>query len=212
MSQIDNQKTRSYPKTKDHRKSAMIFSFVGALLVLSAIGYQFSQKEQAPQSQQQQSANISEKLHMNASRPTRLVIGKLNIDAPFVELGLQSNGKIQVPEGGSEVGWYKYGPTPGEIGPSVVVGHLNTINGAAVFYDLNKLETGDKFEIEREDGKTAKFEVISKEVVPQDNFPTEKIYGPTNFAAIRLITCHGTYQRDKGHYSDDLVVYGKLIE
>lgn len=93
-----------------------------------------------------------------------------------------------------------------------MVGHLDTVNGAAVFYRLRELVAGDTIEITRQDGKTAVFKVIGTEKYPQDDFATDKVYGAIDYAGLRLITCQGTYLRAKGHYSDNLVVYASLAE
>jgi sortase (surface protein transpeptidase) len=93
----------------------------------------------------------------------------------------------------------------------VIVGHLDSIRGAAIFYDLKQIKTGDEVRVERDDGSAAVFKVDSLEMYSQDNFPTEKVYGPINFAGLRLITCAGTFSRLKGHYSDNLVVYASLV-
>lgn len=146
------------------------------------------------------------------SNPTRLRIPKLSIDTWFVPLGLDAGGEIEVPSGYQEVGWYTYGPTPGEIGPSVVLGHVDSYEGAGVFMYLGGLEPGDEFFVDREDGTTAVFRVLALERYDRSAFPNRDVYGDLTYAGIRLITCSGTYDRELGLYSRVLVVYGALVD
>lgn len=150
---------------------------------------------------------------MERSSPLRLRIPKLFVDAAFEEpLGLKDNKEIEVPEEYDTVGWYKYGPTPGSLGPAVVLGHVDSREGAAVFYTLGLLEPGDSVFIDREDGTTAEFIVESKERVNQSEFPTERVYGNLDHAGLRLITCTGNYDHGELRYDKNLIVYLKLRE
>jgi len=149
---------------------------------------------------------------LNESNPVRLKIPALNIDTTFVELGIQGNDEIEIPKGYNEVGWYKHGPTPGELGPAVVLGHVDSYSGPAVFFYLGRLDPGDTIWIEREDGTTAIFRVDKLERYPQSNFPTSLVYGDINHAGLRLITCSGSYDREQQRYDSNLIVYASLIE
>lgn len=120
---------------------------------------------------------------------------------------------MEVPDKPDVVGWYKLSPTPGELGPSVMVGHLDWYNNQkGVFYNLNKLEIGDEVRIQREDGTVAVFRVSGKEAYDQNNFQGDKVYGAINHAGLRLITCMGDFLRSEGHYSENLVVYADLVD
>ncbi len=146
--------------------------------------------------------------HLEESLPVRLRIPTINIDAQFTDpLGLAESGEVEVPKRYEEVGWYKYGPTPGELGPAVVLGHVDSVTGPAVFYSLGQLTLGDEIEIERADGSTAVFEVTALERYSQDNFPTQLVYGDIDHAGLRLVTCTGTFDRGVQRYSHNLVVY-----
>lgn len=146
-----------------------------------------------------------------ASEPVRLRIPSLSIDAAFeTPLGLNDDGSVGVPVAFDTVGWYKYGPTPGELGPAVILGHVDSYKGAAVFYHLGQLKEGDTVEVERADGSTAVFEVTGYERVAQSEFPMDRVYGNIPYSGIRLITCSGTYNRETHRYDRNLIVYGKL--
>lgn len=146
------------------------------------------------------------------SQPLTLKIPKLDLETNIVNLGLNQDQTVEVPKGYTEVGWYKNGPTPGELGPAVILGHVDSVDGPAVFYRLGKLEAGDRVEVVREDGTTATFEVTELGRYPQDEFPTQLVYGDVPYAGIRLITCTGVFDRKTQRYSHNLVVYGKLVE
>lgn len=147
------------------------------------------------------------------SIPTRLQIPKIGVDTQLSQVGLQPNGQMQMPWDIETASWYKYSPTPGELGPSVIVGHLdgaNYANMAGVFYRLHELSPGDQFMVTRADGTVATFKVLYLKQVSQNNFPTKEIYGNINYAGIRLITCGGTFDSSTGHYNQNTVVYGAL--
>jgi LPXTG-site transpeptidase (sortase) family protein len=145
------------------------------------------------------------------SEPVRLVIPKINLDTTFVApLGLNPDKTVSVPDSYTEVGWYTYGATPGEIGPAVILGHVDSYEGAAVFYHLGQLEEGDEVVVTRADGTVVTFVVESKERVPQSDFPTEKVYGKVAYAGLRLVTCTGVFNKGKQEYSHNLIVYARL--
>ncbi len=145
--------------------------------------------------------------------PTRLRIPKLSIDTTFEEpLALAPDGTIGVPDSFDKVGWYKLGAAPGEIGTASILGHVDSYQGAAVFYSLGQLAPGDRIFIERQDGVEAEFEVLSYERYRQDEFPTEKVYTMTPYPSLRLITCSGTYVKGKARYTHNLVVYARLVK
>lgn len=143
--------------------------------------------------------------------PVQIRIPKINVAAPFEEpLGVTQTREIEVPEEYETVGYYKYGPTPGELGPAVVLGHVDSVDGPAVFFSLGQLEVGDEIEIDREDGSTAVFEVTKMERHLQSGFPTELVYGNIDHAGLRLITCSGSFDKGIQRYSHNLIVFAKL--
>lgn len=143
--------------------------------------------------------------------PVKVKIPAIGVDALVVHLGLNNDGTLEVPKQDDEVGWYVGSPKPGVVGPAIMVGHLDSARGPAVFENLIKLESNDTIEINRADGSIVIFQVTDKQIFSQDDFPSEKVYGNLEYSGLRLITCTGTYSRLKGHYSDNLVVYAKLI-
>lgn len=150
---------------------------------------------------------------LSSAEPVQLRIPKLSIDTTFEEpLGLNTDGTIEVPHTYEKVGWYERGVTPGEVGTAVILGHVDSYKGAAVFYSLGQLIRGDRAYVLRTDGSEAVFEIEYLERYPQSKFPTEKIYGNTSYPSIRLITCSGIYKKGEQRYTHTLVVYGRLVE
>lgn len=146
------------------------------------------------------------------ANPLRLRIPDIDVDAAFeAPLGLQQNGEIGIPEGYETVGYYQYGPTPGELGPAVVLGHVDSYEGPAVLFRLGQLEVGDEIMIDREDGTTATFAVTALERHEQSGFPTAKVYSDLDHAGLRLITCTGVYDHGSLRYSHNLIVFAELV-
>ncbi|MFF8774566.1 class F sortase [Kitasatospora sp. NPDC015120] len=146
-----------------------------------------------------------------ASPPTRLLVPAAGVDAPVTGLGLNADGTVEVPaaDRAGEVGWYRNGPTPGETGPAVLIGHYDTAHGPAVFRGLPKLRAGDRIQVRREDGSTVDFRVRELVQAAKDAFPTELVYGNTAAPALRLITCGGRIGTD-GHWTDNIIVLADL--
>ena len=148
---------------------------------------------------------------LTKSEPALLRIPKIDLTTTFeAPLGVDDEGALEVPKGYDKVGWYKYGPTPGERGPAVILGHIDSYKGPAVFYNLRKLDVGDEVYVDREDGTTATFVIEKSVTYPQSSFPTEDVYGNIPYAGLRLITCAGIYDKGTKRFSHNLVVYAKL--
>ncbi|WP_035763315.1 sortase [Arthrobacter sp. H20] len=141
-----------------------------------------------------------------------LRIPSINVDAPLETLSIDDTGTLLPPVDWDAAGWYDRSPLPGERGPSVIAGHLTAPDGPAVFVELGKLVPGDRVEVDQSDGSTAVFEVnrtISAERT--GSFPTEEIYGPTPDAQLRLITCDGEYDPERGHWTRNMVVFATIV-
>lgn len=145
------------------------------------------------------------------SAPRVLRIPKIGMKRSLVEVGLKKNGSLEVPDSYSIGGWYSGAPTPGELGPAVLVGHVDSPKGYTIFWQLNKLQPGDKIEVDRADGSTAVFKVDEIRRYPQNNFPGQEVYGNISYAGIRVITCGGVFNHKTQHYSENTVVYGSLV-
>ncbi|MYR28384.1 MULTISPECIES: class F sortase [unclassified Streptomyces] len=146
-----------------------------------------------------------------AARPTRLTIPSLKVSTSLERLRLDEHKALTPPRDPDEAGWYAQGAAPGARGPAVIAGHV-TWNGAkAVFFDLARLRPGARVEVRRSDGTTAVFRVTRLTQYAKDRFPSLEVYGNTPGAELRLITCGGKYSGSAHHYSDNVVVYAKLL-
>ncbi|GII79789.1 hypothetical protein Sru01_47710 [Sphaerisporangium rufum] len=149
---------------------------------------------------------------MQPSTPTRLVIPKIGVNSPIKPVGTDKQGAIQTPPANNPnlVGWYRYGPTAGQSGPAVMLGHKDTTSRSAVFTRLHELQNGDTIEVRRLDGTVAIFTVGGIEQAAKQTFPSDRVYGNAEAAELRLITCGGTYNRSTGHYVDNVIVYARM--
>jgi hypothetical protein len=142
-----------------------------------------------------------------AADPVRLYVEAIGVDAPIIPLGLDGSGALEVPDATDETGWWTGGPEPGEQGPAVVAGHVDSRQGPAVFYRLAELQPGDVIDVIRADGTQLRFTVQRTEQHAKDAFPTDTVYAPTAGAELRLITCGGAFDRSSGHYLDNVIVF-----
>ena len=154
-------------------------------------------------------------LVLPASAPVAISIPAIGVSSRLQSLGQNADGSMQVPARGSprynQAGWYRYSPTPGSRGPAVIVGHLDSVNGPSVFFRLGSLHPHDTVLVRRADGSVAVFAVDQVRRYPKSNFPTQLVYGNTNYAALRLITCGGSIDPVTGHYRDNIVVLASLV-
>jgi len=145
------------------------------------------------------------------AEPKRIVIPAIEVDATIVNVGVQDDGFMEVPDFGYAA-WFSPGPAPGDFGPAVVVAHVDSKKGPDVFYRLRELEQGDLVLISDENGDTATFAVEWSEMVLKTELPTDRIWNDTPEPVIRLITCGGEFDRASGHYRSNFIVYGYLVE
>lgn len=143
--------------------------------------------------------------------PTAVRIPGIEVDAPVDALGVDAQNALQVPTDPARVGWWSGGAKPGEDDPSVLVGHLDSSTGPAVFFQLERLVPGDVIEVDRADGSTAQFMIERLESHPKTQFPTTAVYGSTEGSTLRLITCFGAFDDVARSYENNLVVYANLM-
>ena len=142
-----------------------------------------------------------------AHEPGALAIPELGVESPLLRLDKRPDGRMQVPGDFSLAGWYVRGPAPGQTGPAVIAGHLDSRRGPAVFARLGELAEGDEILVRRGDGHVVRFTVSRVASYPKDAFPTEEVYGNTEGPELRLITCDGDFDRRSRSYAENLVVY-----
>lgn len=149
------------------------------------------------------------------SDPVTIDIPAIGVQSTLQYLGVDKEGALEVPAPGpryDDAAWYKYSPTPGAIGPAVISGHVDSDkDGPSVFFRLGDLRPGDKVMVSRADGLIAEFRVDGLQLYPKDEFPTEAVYGDSDHAALRLVTCGGPFDKATGHYVDNVVVFATLV-
>jgi hypothetical protein len=143
--------------------------------------------------------------------PVRLQIPAIAVSTPLVRLGRLPDGSIEVPKDWDTAGWYDRGPRPGQPGPAVILGHVDSRTGPAVFFRLRALRPEDIVRVGLADGRILVFRVQRVERYPKDHFPTEAVYFPTLNRELRLITCGGEFDYARGSYRDNIVVYATLV-
>ncbi|MFI8576155.1 class F sortase [Rossellomorea aquimaris] len=142
--------------------------------------------------------------------PTTIEIPAIDLSAPVEAVGLKENGEMAVTESFEKTGWYEGGYKPGEPGNAVIGGHVDSRNGPAIFYNLNKLTKGDEIIIESKEGEKRIFIVTDMKEYPWDDAPLQSIFGYSHASTLNLITCTGDFDRSSRNYSKRLVVYTEL--
>lgn len=148
-----------------------------------------------------------------ASEPTRVRLDGRSIDGEVFPISLADDGTLPAPSGArkDDAAWYDGSPTPGQPGPSVIEGHVTYGGEPSVFFELGAVQKGDRVTVDREDGRTATFEVYDVARFPKDAFPTEDVYGNTAGPELRLITCGGSVDSD-GRHADNVIVFARLVD
>lgn len=144
--------------------------------------------------------------------PARVRVPVAGIDVGTERLRLDDRGRLRAPRAWQRAGWWAAGPAPGDVGPAVLAGHVDSPTGPAAFTGLGAVRPGDLVVVERVDGSTVRFAVDRSAVVAKDDFPTAAVYGPTPDRQLRLVTCDGPYLSDAGGYQANLVVWASAVE
>ena len=199
---------------------ARLAGFVAVVLIVGgagAIGMAALTQHHAPQPGQSAAGATAVNAHgprLPRSEPVAVSIPAIGVQSSLLHLGLNADGTIQVPSVYNrpmEAAWYKYSVTPGQIGSSVIEGHVDTLHGPAVFYRLGAVRPGNTVDVTLADGVTAVFRVTGVREYPKVDFPTKTIYGSTDHAALHLITCGGAFDFSTGHYVSSTVVFASLV-
>ncbi len=165
---------------------------------------------QTPVRVQTISATMYRSTFAKRSVPLQITIPSIAVNSKIMQLGLEKDGSLAVPPDGSLAGWYKGSPTPGEIGPSVIAGHVDWKGKIGVFFRLRSVKVGAIVKIRRADGFTQTFKVERIRSFAKKNFPSHQVYGNIAYAGLRLITC-GDFNFQLHKYMNDIVVYAKMI-
>jgi sortase (surface protein transpeptidase) len=152
----------------------------------------------------------SPRTHPTVAPPARLQIPAIDVDTRLERLGLDKHGEVEAPAKWQEAGWYTGSVRPGQAGPAVILGHVDSTSGPAVFYRLARLRPGDAVTVTRTDGSTVAFHVSGQQQVAKSQFPTDLVYAPTLEPSLHLVTCAGSFDRKSRHYRDNIIVSAVL--
>ncbi|RCW77281.1 class F sortase [Saliterribacillus persicus] len=144
--------------------------------------------------------------------PTRIAIPRIQLDAPVVPTGLNEEAQMEVPDNGEEVAWFEPGAKPGEVGNTVLAGHVDDYTGPAVFFYLKDLVAGDKIEITGEDGKVFVYVVKKTQSYLTDEAPVNEVFGESNGQHLNVVSCTGLYNKELATHEERLVIYTELAE
>lgn len=148
------------------------------------------------------------------AEPVAVRLPGIDVASKLHPLGLNEDGTLEVPSGElyDQAAWYEGSPTPGEVGPSVIEGHVTSQGSIpSVFFDLGAVTPGDLIEVDREDGSTVTFEVYATDSFPKDDFPKVAVYGNTEVPELRVITCGGEYDPEARAHVDNIVVFARMV-
>jgi LPXTG-site transpeptidase (sortase) family protein len=145
------------------------------------------------------------------SRPLTLIIPSLKINTVVGILGLQPDHQVMVPTNTRIVGWYDDGPTPGEVGSAVILGHVDSFEGPGTFFYLKNLKAGDSITVRLADGVITHFAVTQVVEYSKTAFPDKLVYGSHGTQSLQLVTCGGTFDHETGHYESNIVVFSRLV-
>jgi sortase (surface protein transpeptidase) len=143
--------------------------------------------------------------------PVSLRVPAIAVSVPLSTLGLNPDGTVQVPGNDTEPGWFRLGPSPGQIGSAVILGHVDSHQGPGVFFGLRTLHPGDQVEVTLADGAVATFAVTAVVQYAKDQFPARQVYASQGRSELQLVTCGGTFDTRTGHYLSNLVVYTSFV-
>ncbi|WP_199433937.1 class F sortase [Qaidamihabitans albus] len=145
-------------------------------------------------------------------RPTEVSIPKLDATSSLITVAVNKDGELAVPSADDpmQAAWYRLSPVPGEVGPAILLGHVDGGGRPGIFHKLHELVPGDEILVERSDDERLRFVVDRSEQVPKDEFPAEAVYGNTDQPQLRLITCGGVFDQAEHSYEDNVIVYANL--
>jgi len=143
--------------------------------------------------------------------PVFLRIPAIGVAVSLSTLGLNPDGTVQVPTDFQQPGWYRLGPSPGQVGSAVILGHVDSYQGPAVFFRLRSLRAGDPVEVSLADGVVVHFAVTTVAIYSKAQFPAQQVYASHGYSALQLVTCGGQFDRATGHYLSNIIAYTSLV-
>lgn len=143
--------------------------------------------------------------------PVSVDIPSIGVSGSLIDLGIDASGAMEVPADYDDIGWFTGGGRPGAMGPTVIAGHVDSLDGPAAFFSLSELQPGEIVTVTDAEGTVHSYEIYLAEEYTKADYPTARVFGATLADEIRLITCSGFFDRDIGDYDSNLVVYGRAL-
>ncbi len=193
--------------------AAVALVLLGVFATGAGLGRAAGPFEWATRPAERAAAAVDDAPRPAVGRPVSLRVPAIRVSAPVGPVGQAADGSIAVPplSAAAETGWYDRSVIPGEPGRAVIVGHVDTRDGPAVFYDLGRLRAGDRIEVTRADGDVAVFAVDSVEHFGKDELPADRVYGDDGPPELRLITCGGAWVGGRTGYADNVIAFATLL-
>jgi hypothetical protein len=192
------------------RRQAQIAGLIVALALAGACSSPKSKPGSAAGSGSAPADNfVSSTTYPTVAVPVRLRIRSMHVDSKIVDLGLKSDGSVQVPGTTTVAGWYDGGPRPGQPGPAVILGHVDSTDGPGIFFDLYKVKVGTLINVGRSDGSDVTFRITKVSRVSKTRFPTDLVYAPTLDPTLRLVTCGGSFDQTRRSYRDNIIAFAE---
>jgi len=145
------------------------------------------------------------------SVPVAVRVPAIGLAVWLTQLGLNANGTVAVPSSVQVPGWFSPGPSPGQVGSAVILGHVDSYQGPGVFFQLRRLQPGNQIQVDLADGIIATFKVTSVVQYQKTAFPDQKVYGSNGSSELQLVTCGGAFDTQTGHYLSNIVVYSSFV-
>ncbi|HEY1761488.1 MAG TPA: sortase [Acidimicrobiales bacterium] len=210
--------TNETPGARTRRRQWVCWSIAGAALAVAVVALAGTMRTTGPsvvvlshtvsmprQAQSKRAPTIAR------SRPLRLIIPSLTINTVVGVLGLQADHQVMVPTNTHIVGWYDDGPTPGEVGSAVILGHVDSFTGPGTFFYIKNLKAGDAITVKLADGIVTHFAVTKVVQYSKTAFPDQLVYGSHGTRSLQLVTCGGTFDHETGHYESNIVVFSRFV-
>ena len=150
-------------------------------------------------------------LQTNRSRPEVLIISAIALRTRLGEVGLQADHQVMVPASTATASWYDLGPTPGQVGSAVILGHVDSYTGPGVFFRLRSLAVGTPLSVTLANGTFVRFAVTAVVQYSKRDFPDRLVYGSRGVSSLNLVTCGGVFDHQTGHYESNVVVFTHLV-
>ena len=145
--------------------------------------------------------------------PVAVRVGGIDLEAPVVPVGVESDGQMEIPQDVDEIGWYSFGPSPGQVGSAVLAGHVSGAGqGRGAFYDLKRLETGDLVEVDHADGSTTEFVIVAVQTIDKGELPTDELFRRSGEPILTLITCGGSFSRSLNSYDSNVIAIAVPVD